>query len=52
MPGGVLRNGYARSPLEVMAYDHQRRFETDPAPYPAEARVREELYARFVRNEP
>ena len=49
---GLLRNGYARSPLEVMAYDHQRRFETDPDPYPAEALVREELYARFVHLEP
>jgi len=49
---GLLRNGYARSPLEVMAYDHQRRFETDPVPYPAESLVREELHARFVRLEP
>jgi hypothetical protein len=49
---GLLRNGYARSPLEVMAYDHQRRFETDPVPYPAEALVREELNARFVHHEP
>ena len=46
--GGLLRNGYARSPLEIMAYDHQRRFETDTAPYPAEALVREDLHARFV----
>jgi hypothetical protein len=46
--GGLLRNGYARSPLEVMAYDLQRRFETDPAPYPAEALVREELTTRFI----
>ena len=45
---GLLRNGYARSPLEVMAYGHQRRFETDTAPYPAEAMVREELNARLV----
>ena len=45
---GLLRNGYARSPLEVMAYNHQRRFETDPIPYPVEALVWEELYARFV----
>ena len=48
---GLLRYGYARSPLEVMAYDHQRRFETDPAPYFAEALVREELLARFVHHE-
>lgn len=49
---GLLRNGYARSPLEVMAYDHQRRFETNPIPYPAEALVREELNERFVHHEP
>jgi len=49
---GLLQYGYARSPLEVMAYDHQRRFETDPAPYSAETLVREELHARFVRHEP
>jgi hypothetical protein len=48
---GVLRNGYARSPLEVMACGHQRRFETDPVPYSAEAVVREELHARFVHRE-
>lgn len=47
---GLLREGYARSPLEVMACRHQRRFETDPAPYPAEALVREELEARFPRR--
>ena len=49
---GLLRNGYARSPLEVMAYDHQRRFETNPIPYPAEDLVREELNERFVHHEP
>jgi hypothetical protein len=40
---GLLRHGYASSPLEVMARAHQRRFETDPAPYPVEALVREGL---------
>jgi len=49
---GLLRYGYVRSPLEAMAYSHQRRFETDPVPYPAEALVREELNARFVHLEP
>jgi len=49
---GLMRYGYARSPLEVMAYDHQRRFETDTAPFPAEALVRKELNARFVHHEP
>lgn len=47
---GLLRKGYARSPLEVMACEHQRRFETDPVPYPVEARIREELGARFGRG--
>jgi len=40
---GLLRRGYARSPLEVMARSHQHRFETDPVPYPADVLVREEL---------
>ena len=40
---GLVRNGYARNPLEVMAYTHQLRFETDPTPYHAEAAVRAEL---------
>ncbi len=47
---GLLREGYARSPLEIMAYEHQRRFETDPVPYCAEARVREEIASRFPRR--
>jgi len=47
---GLLREGYARSPLEIMAYEHQRRFETDPAPYCAETRVREEIASRFPRR--
>ncbi|MBP8696149.1 MAG: hypothetical protein KBH73_06785 [Syntrophobacterales bacterium] len=47
---GLLREGYARSPLEVMACRHQRRFETDPVPYPAEALVREEIASRFPRR--
>ncbi len=47
---GLLRHGYARSPLEVMARAHQRRFETDPAPYPADVLVREELSARFTQR--
>jgi hypothetical protein len=40
---GLMRNGYARNPLEIMAYSHQRRFETDLIPYPVEAAVRAEL---------
>lgn len=47
---GLLREGYARSPLEVMACRHQRRFETDPVPYPAEVLVREELGAPLPRR--
>lgn len=47
---GLLGEGYARSPLEVMAREHQRRFETDPVPYPAEARIREALEAQFGRR--
>ncbi len=43
---GLVRNGYVRNPLEVMAYSHQRRFETDPVPYPVEDTVREELQSK------
>jgi len=47
---GLVRNGYARNPLEIMAYSHQRRFEADPIPYPVEAVVREELQNNMNRK--
>lgn len=40
---GLVRKGYILNPLEVMAYSHQRRFESDPVPYPVEDTVRGEL---------
>jgi hypothetical protein len=46
---GLVRKGYARNPLEVMAHTHQRRFDTDPIPYPVEAAVREELRAKYSK---
>jgi len=47
---GLVRNGYARNPFEIMAYTHQCRFETDPVPYPVEAAVREELQNNRTRK--
>ena len=46
---GVLRKGYARSPLEAMACEHQRRFETAAAAYPVGAAVRSELQAARLK---
>lgn len=46
---GLVRNGYARNPLEIMAYTHERRFETDLIPYPAEAAVRAELGSKYSK---
>jgi hypothetical protein len=37
------RCDYRDSPLEVMAYDLQARFDTEPAPFDAERLVRESL---------
>jgi len=37
---GLQRFGYRDSPLEVMAYDAQARFEHDPVPFDAEQHVR------------
>ncbi|HOD36288.1 MAG TPA: hypothetical protein PLR20_11655 [Syntrophales bacterium] len=47
---GLVRKGYARNPLEVMAYIHQRRFETDPVPYPVEEAVRAELQSKRLKT--
>ncbi len=47
---GFLRSGYARNPLENMACEHQRRFETDPVPYPVGEAVRAELRSRYRRR--
>lgn len=40
---GLARFGYRDSPLEVMAYDLQARFENESAPFDAERLVREKL---------
>ena len=40
---GLARFGYRDSPLEVMAYDLQARFDTESAPFDAERLVRESL---------
>ncbi len=47
----TLRNGYAANPFEQMAYAFQRRFENDPAVYPAESQVRESIGSWIGRHE-
>ena len=37
---GLAQYGYRNCPLEVMAFDHQERFDTDQPPYSVEAEVR------------
>ncbi len=40
---GIATYGYRQSPLEVMAYDHQNRFESGCKPYSVESEVRSQL---------
>jgi hypothetical protein len=40
---GLFEFGYDKSPLEMMAYQHQHRFETDPQPYNVEQEVLEQI---------
>lgn len=40
---GLEAHGYERSPLEVMAYDHEARFKADPRPYDVMAAIRSQL---------
>jgi len=40
---GLERHDYRNSPLEVMAYDHEARFNTNGKPYSVEAAVRQQL---------
>ena len=40
---GLEKHGYRHSPLEVMAYAHQARFDTDLQPYDVEREVRQQL---------
>jgi hypothetical protein len=40
---GLENQGYRNSPLEVMAYDHEARFNSDREPYAVEAAVRRHL---------
>jgi hypothetical protein len=37
---GLAEQGYMGSPLEAMAYEHQRRFDVGDPPYPVETEVR------------
>ena len=40
---GLDKHGYRNSPLEVMAYDHEARFNRNAEPYDVEAAVRQKL---------
>jgi len=40
---GLEKHGYRDSPLEVMAYDHEARFNSKESPYSVEAEVRQQL---------
>ena len=40
---GLEKHGYRNSPLEVMAYEHEARFNSQDAPYAIEADVRQQL---------
>ena len=42
---GLEKYGYHNSPLEVMAYDHQARFDTNLQPHDVEREVRQQLTA-------
>jgi hypothetical protein len=44
---GLETHGYRDSPLEVMAYDAQGRFESDPVPFDAERLVAQSLRIYF-----
>jgi len=40
---GLEKHGYCNSPLEVMAYEHEARFNSGERPYPVEAGIRQQL---------
>jgi hypothetical protein len=40
---GLEKQGYRYGPLEVMAYDHEARFNSNGEPYAVEAAVRQQL---------
>ena len=40
---GLEKHGYQNSPLEVMAYEHQARFDSGVTPYSVEAEVQQQL---------
>lgn len=42
---GLEKQGYRNSPLEVMAYDHEARFNSGERPYSVESAVRQQLQA-------
>ena len=44
---GLEKHGYRDSPLEVMAYDHEARFNSNERPYSVEEAVRDQLLGSF-----
>ncbi len=42
---GLEKQGYRNSPLEVMAYEHEARFNSNAEPYDVETAVRQQLKA-------
>ena len=44
---GLEKHGYRNSPLEVMAYDHEARFNSNALPYSVEAEVRKQILGGF-----
>ena len=44
---GLEKHGYRNSPLEVMAYDHEARFNSNESPYAVEAAVQKQIFGGF-----
>jgi hypothetical protein len=44
---GLERHGYRNNPLEVMAYDHEARFNSGLKPYAVEKEARQQLTSMF-----
>jgi hypothetical protein len=47
---GLERHGYRNCPLEMMAYDHEARFDSNANPYAVETDVRRQLAAMIRFN--
>ena len=47
---GLVEQGYLESPLERIAFYHQRRFDSAELPYPVESEVRRQTLALLARQ--